>query len=69
MTNTPKTRFVSAVEVCRDLGITSSTLNRWIQLGLFPAPMRLGLRKKVWVRTEMENFYQQKAAEAVKELA
>lgn len=69
MTHKPEqtTRFVSIGEVCSDLGISTKTLNRWVDQGLFPQPMRLGLRKLVWVRTDVEIFYQQKAAEAVKE--
>lgn len=58
------TRFVDAKEICEDFGITQQTLAAWIKAGAFPQPMRLGLRKRVWVRLDLEAFYKEAAGAA-----
>ncbi|MDV6033985.1 MAG: AlpA family phage regulatory protein, partial [Phycisphaera sp. RhM] len=43
-------RFVEADEIARELNISHNTLAAMIADGRFPAPLRLGLRKRVWLR-------------------
>lgn len=63
----PSLRFVTVKEVCSELGIVPKTLNDWVAAGEFPAPLRLGRRKRVWARVELEEYYTERAAEAVNE--
>lgn len=58
-----QSRFVLASELCAEIGICQRTLERWINDGKFPAPLRLGLRKRVWLRTEYESHISAKTAE------
>lgn len=58
------TRFVGPKEICDDFGITQQTLAAWIKAGTFPQPMRLGLRKRVWIRLDLEEFYKAAAGAA-----
>ncbi len=62
-----KNRFVTADEIITELQICDRTLGNWIKAGKFPAPLRLSLRKRVWMRSTVENFYNAKAAEAAGE--
>jgi len=48
--NGSEKRFVTADEICEDLQICKRTLSRMVEDGRFPQPLRLGLRKKVWLR-------------------
>lgn len=61
-----KSRFVTSSYLCKELGICQRTLERWINAGKFPAPLRLGLRKRVWLRTEYETHITALAAEKEK---
>lgn len=58
------TRFVGPKEICADFGITEQTLGAWIKAGAFPQPMRIGLRKRVWIRVDLEEFYKAAASAA-----
>ena len=49
--------FLTASEIALELGITEATLYRWVKLGLFPRPMRLGLRQYRWFKKTVENHY------------
>ena len=46
--------FVGAHEVRRRLGIGSTTLQRMIQCGEFPRPVRVGLRRVAWPLPEVQ---------------
>jgi excisionase family DNA binding protein len=58
-----KSRFLTTGQVCGELGISEETLMRWVKAGRFPAPLRLGLRRHVWLRVELEEFIQLKIEE------
>lgn len=47
-----QSRFVDAVELCGELGICKRTLGRMVESGRFPQPLRVGLRKRLWLRVE-----------------
>ena len=58
-----KSKFVDADELCRELSICRQTLTRWIDAGLFPPPLRIGLRKRLWLRREYEVCIEQAVEE------
>lgn len=56
-------RFIDKKELAADFEVCEATIDRRVALGLFPAPLRLG-RKKVWLRTTIEEFIDEKVEEA-----
>ena len=64
MSSKPSRRFADAAEICDELGITRRTLRNWVRRGQFPPPLRLNLRKHVWLRASLENFYHELANKA-----
>ena len=56
-------RFIGAGELSLELGISESTLMAWVRTGQFVAPLRLGKRKMVWLRTEFELYVENRIAE------
>lgn len=59
-TGEPQKRFITAAEVCEELGIHRKTLQRWIEAGRFPQPLRLH-RRAVWLKATYESAVQQAA--------
>ena len=57
-----KKRFVNIDQVAKDFDVCRQTINRWVESGIFPAPLRFG-RKKVWLQTTIETFIQSKVEE------
>lgn len=51
-----KLEFIEPSQVCNELGISESTLSKWIKAGKFPAPMRLGIRKNVWLKKTIVEY-------------
>lgn len=62
-----KSRFLTACQLSCELGISEQTLANWIKRGEFPAPLRLGLRRYVWLRVEFENYVQSRIEERDRE--
>ena len=58
-----KKELIDIQEVAADFEVCTTTLDRWIAAGKFPAPLRFG-RKKVWLRTTIETFVESKSEEA-----
>ncbi len=56
-------RFVDIAHVAKDFDVCRQTIDRWVESGIFPAPLRFG-RRKVWMRTTIETFVDAKAEEA-----
>ena len=52
-------RFISTREVCKRIGKTRHTLDRWISAGIFPAPKRVGTNgfSKVWLENELDDYF------------
>ena len=46
-------RLLKEREVCEMVGISSSTLWRWVGAGLFPAQIRIGPRAVRWRQSEV----------------
>jgi len=57
-------RFLRAKEVCLLLGISKSTLYKFIGEGKFLAPTKLGTRTSVWRNSQVQAFIGGKAAQA-----
>ncbi|KAF0233430.1 MAG: hypothetical protein FD177_1700 [Desulfovibrionaceae bacterium] len=47
-------RFLRAREVCARLGISKSTLYKYITEGRLPAPKKLGSRTSVWPCSQID---------------
>jgi predicted DNA-binding transcriptional regulator AlpA len=64
--NEPKVtkRFITASEIAEELGVCERTILNWSEAGIFPKPLRLSLRKRVWLRVEVEDHYLQQHREA-----
>lgn len=49
-------RLVSTKYVCEVLGISRTTLWRWLSDGRFPKPMQLGPMRTVWQPCDIDDF-------------
>jgi prophage regulatory protein len=49
-------RIVRLPEVLRRVGLRRSSLYRQISLGMFPRPIRLGLRASGWLEAEVDDW-------------
>lgn len=56
-TQAPRIQLLTAREVADDLGIADSTLDRWIQEGRIPPPLRIG-RNRRWRAREIADWYE-----------
>lgn len=50
------TGFYRLPEVLKLVPVKRSSLLRWVQLGQFPAPYRLGPRASAWSRREVQDW-------------
>jgi predicted DNA-binding transcriptional regulator AlpA len=57
------TELIQRAQIRSEYGIPTSTLNRWIKLGIWPKPIKLG-GKSVWRRIDIEQFLETKAGGA-----
>jgi len=57
-------RFLRAKEVCARLGISKSTLYKYIAEGRLPAPRKLGSRTSVWPSSQIDAVMQDIMGEA-----
>ena len=39
-------------------GLARSTIYKWVKLGQFPAPVKLGVRQVGWKSTDVQNWIQ-----------
>lgn len=59
--------LIQTTQLCNELGVTEHVLNRWIELGTFPKPLRMGLRRRVWWKVTVREHIERLAAEAAQE--
>lgn len=65
-----KPRLVSTKYVMNALGVSRTTLWRWVSSGSFPKPMNLGPMRTVWQPCDIDEFVEKlKAAGSVDKLA
>lgn len=54
----PEPKYLRDVVVCERLGISRSTLWKWVDEGRFPPPHDLGSRTKRWHVDDIEAWHQ-----------
>ena len=65
----PSNRLLRVSEVAKLLGVSTSTLYKWVKQGQFPRPIMLGPMKpkqrqtKRWVLSEVEEWVNERARE------
>jgi prophage regulatory protein len=62
-TPTQKPRAVNKHEVLFALGISSPTLYRLIQKGLFPKPIKIGSKASRWLESDIQEYLDKVSAE------
>lgn len=55
--------LISKSDIRTEFGISKSTLNRWIKLGLWPKPIRIA-GTSLWRRSDIDAFLEQAANES-----
>jgi len=55
--------------VCKRVGVTKSTLYRWVDSGQFPAPIKIGERAVAWSSQAVDSWMLDLIANAEKEAA
>ena len=57
--DTPKDRLVRQAELAELVGVSDSTLRRWVKAGLLPAPIRLGPtgHHKAWRESDIDAWF------------
>lgn len=53
-------RLISVKQVSVLLGIGSSTVWRWVQIGMLPRPLKLSERTTRWRLSDIENVIEEK---------
>ena len=53
-------RLFREKDVLKIVGVSRSTLYRWIQSNEFPAPVRIGPRTKVWPEDKLKHWIESK---------
>ena len=48
--------FLTAKDICGELGISMATLYRWMGRGVFPRPERIGLNSNRWRRGVIDGY-------------
>ena len=66
-TQNPPTRMLPIKPVCDRYGISAQTVDRWLERGLLPEPMRVR-RYRYWSESELDEF-DQKRMDAQRERA
>ena len=61
-----QTRLLKMAQVAKDLGVHERTVSRWVQDGLFPAPIELTERTIRWRASDVVEFLKRKSREAQK---
>lgn len=47
----------SVKEVARIFGVSGSTIHRSVKEGTFPPPIKIGKRRKGWIRLDIEGYF------------
>lgn len=56
------TRLITKSEVCERLGVSRSTLHRWMDAGAFPAPRQIGPRAVRWPEDQVNDWIDSRPA-------
>lgn len=52
----PTSKILRGKEVCAIMGVSEQTISRWVKVGSFPAPLKLGPRRIGWEQSAVESF-------------
>lgn len=52
----PEVKILRTAAVCRETGVSRSTIWRWVKSGDFPAPIQLGPRAVAWPASEIADW-------------
>lgn len=55
-------RFLGRREVLRRLGVSQTTLYRWLDAGAFPRPVPMGPRRVGWLESELQAWIAERVA-------
>lgn len=55
--------LISAAELSLEIGVTEATLYKWVRLGKFPGPMRVGLREYRWLKKTVNEHFEKLSKE------
>jgi len=50
-------KLYRAEEVSKMLSVSVPTIWRWVNLGLFPKPKKIGLRTTVWEKDQLDEYF------------
>lgn len=64
MNDAEQERFLRKNQVCSLLGVSVSTLDRWIKAGRFPKGTPIGTKVRVWPYSEVSGFVSAHSGEA-----
>jgi prophage regulatory protein len=53
---TPSNRVLSNKEVIRKASLSRSTIYDYIRRGIFPAPIKIGLKRVGWLESEVDDW-------------
>jgi predicted DNA-binding transcriptional regulator AlpA len=56
--------LISKSDIRSEFGISKSTLDRWIKLGLWPKPIKIA-GTTLWRRSDIEYFLEQAAQDSI----
>ena len=62
MTTQSLDRCIRMRELVTLTGLSRATLNRWVKVGLFPKPIKLGPRAVAWSQISVNAFLRDRAA-------
>lgn len=61
MTSTPTDQMLTRKEVEKMIHVSCATLYRWVEIGIFPSPVRYTARCVRWRQSEVQNWLNQSA--------
>lgn len=57
--------LISASQLSAELGVSESTLFKWVKLGKFPSPLRVGLRELRWLKKSVNEHFEKLNIESI----
>ncbi len=64
----PQERMLPMGQVCKRYGVTDRTIDRWLETGILPTPIRIN-RYRYWRESELIEFERQRMSERKSETA
>lgn len=61
---TPSNRVLTKKEVIRRASLSKSTIYEYIQRGIFPAPIKIGLRRVGWLESDVDDWLEKRKTQS-----